>query len=611
MADPSDGIGGPKALGKGGDILLQNDRVKFVITQGGTSMGPSLYGGSIIDADLNRGPGYTGGRGNDRLAEAFPTVNMNVPLALEPETVFIVNDGSDGNAAVVRVQAQSEPFITLLGGLWAFIGAPDFWMTTDYILEPGTNYVLMRTTAHMSEEVPASPTVLTYEPEMPLLDYAIETGMSFGDFYLQGGDVNVFSPSIGFWENGAVYEARDAGRNTFLEPFELDFVGGVTDGVSYGLASLSGPVYVPLFTSSQTAAFGVGVEGDADAWGNDRFGPTEAFTYERVLVVGDGDMGGVVNGILDARGTTSGSVMGHVHEEGSLEPLSGVFVFVYEPGAELPWSQFTTDVAWDDARRDGSFGGRLPVGDWELMVRRPGIGTGERIPVTVTADGEASVSLLAPRAGTVTFHVLDETGVSVPSKVSIFPATGEPVRDPVLGDGYISGNPETVAFNPFGSVDVVLPPGDYVAYATRGFEYELGVAEFSVSSGSHAAVEMQVWRSVDTSGWVSADFHVHAQPSHDSGVTPPDRVGTMLSEHVEFLVSTDHDYVTDYRPHIENMGVEPWISSAVGLETTTIEAGHFLGFPLVADHLDPHGGAFDWTGLTPDEMIDGDRRAHV
>lgn len=610
MEDRSDGIGGPKALARAGDILLENDEVRFVVTQGGTSMGPSLYGGSIIDADIHRGPGYTGGFGNDRLAETFPTVNMNVPLALEPESVTIVNDGSDGKAAVVRVTAEADPFITLLGGLWALIGAPDFSITTDYILEPGQSWVTMRTTAFMGtpDQLPTESELLEYEAEMPLLEYAIETGFSFGDFYLQGGDVNVFAPGIGFWENGAVYDARDAGRNTFNEPFELEFVGGVSDGVSYGLVSTSGPVYVPLFTSSQTAAFGVGLAGDPDQWGKDRFGPGTAYTYERIFLVGDGDMGSIVDGMLEARGTPSGSVSGFVLEEGTGTPLSDVHVFVYEPGAEAPWSQFSTDVGWADDRVDGNFGGQLPVGDWELMVRRPGIGSGERVPITVSAGGEVVLPLVAPRAGTVTFEVVDETGLPVPSKLSIFPSNGQPVRDPVLGDSYIAGAPEAVVFNPFGEIEVSLPPGDYVVYATRGFEYELGVAEFSVYSGSHDEQQLQVWHSVDTSGWISADFHVHAQPSHDSGVTPPERVATMVSEHVEFLVGTDHDYVTDYAPHIEGLGLERWIASAVGLETTTIEAGHFLGFPLVADHLDPSGGAFDWTGQTPDEMLDGLRK---
>ncbi len=605
MEDRSDGIGGPKALGRGGDILLENDKVRFVISAGGTSMGPALYGGTVLDADLNRGAGHTGGFGNDRLAEAFPTVNMNVPLAIDPEDVEIVSDGADGSAAVVRVTAEGEPFISLLGGLWAFIGAPDFSITTDYILEPGASWLTLRTTAYLAapEPLPSESVELSYEEDMPLLEYAIETGMVFGDFFLQGGDVDVFAPGIGFWENGAVYQARDEGRNTFSDPFALDFVGGTSDGVSYGLASASGPIYVPLFTSSQTAAFGVGLAGDAEQWGGDRFAPGSAFTYERVMLVGDGDMGSIVDGMLQARAEPYGELGGHVLEEGTSLPLSGVYVFVYEPGETKPWSQFTTDVGWADDRPDGNFGGMLPPGDWELMVRRPGIGNGERVPVTVEEGGSQQLVLLAPRAGTVSFQVVDESGMVVPSKISIFPRTGEPTRDPILGDGYIAGSPEAVVFNPFGEVELALPPGDYVAYATRGFEYELGQASFTVRSGSHDALQLQVWRSVDTTGWVSADFHVHSQASHDSGVTPPDRVGTMVSEHVEFVVGTDHDYVTDYRPYIEDLGLEPWISAAPGLETTTLEAGHFLGFPLVADHLDPSGGAFDWTDLTPDEMF--------
>jgi len=41
----------------------------------------------------------------------------------------------------------------------------------------------------------------------------------------------------------------------------------------------------------------------------------------------------------------------------------------------------------------------------------------------------------------------------------------------------------------------------------------------------------------------------------------------------------------------------------VGVETTTVEVGHFLGFPLQRDWLLDSGGAPDWTGMTPDEIL--------
>jgi hypothetical protein len=84
-----------------------------------------------------------------------------------------------------------------------------------------------------------------------------------------------------------------------------------------------------------------------------------------------------------------------------------------------------------------------------------------------------------------------------------------------------------------------------------------------------------------------------------------------VAEGVEFLSSTDHDTITDYGPPIVELGLENWLQSAVGLEVTTIEVGHYLGFPLVMDHLADQGGSFDWTGLTPIEMIDSLRELGV
>lgn len=603
----SHAVGGPKALAREGDILLENDRVRVAITQVGPSMGPSLFGGSLIDADLQRAAGGVGsGFGNDRLAELFPTVNMNVMYAMEGEgTVEILNDGSDGEAAVVRVMARHEPFLKLLSGLWAILEAPDFSIATDYVVEPGKPWVTLRTTAYFADwqSYPEEAELLGNTKDLPLLSYAVETGLSFGDFYLQGGNMDVFAPGIGFDENGAVYDAVAAGQNTFQTPFELDFVAGTADGISYGLAMVDGPVYVPLFTSSQTAAFGAGLDGVLPP--DERFPAGSAYTYERLFFIGRGDVGSVLDGILEARDTPRGRVEGYVVEEGSLQALSGVDVFVYARDAERPYSQWESDVGWEDPHVDGGFGGFLPVGSYDLLVHEQGVGAGPRVPIEVVEGGTIEgLTLLAPRAGHVDVSVIDESGLLVPSKITVHRDDGEPlVRDPVLGDGYVGGMPEAVVFNPFGATAFSLPPGEYVVYATRGPEYEFGQERISVSASAPVDIELQVIRSVDTSGWISADLHVHSDPSHDSGVSPEARIGTMASEHVEFLVTSDHDFVSDFRPVIEDLGMTPWVASLPGVEVTTVEAGHYLGFPVTHDHLAHAGGAFDWTDSTPDEML--------
>ena len=609
IADLGEVIGGPKSQARTGDFLLENDRIRIGIIGGRYSMGPGLFGGGLVDADLQRiGPEWTDGAGNDRLAEIFSTVNMNVIAAEEPAQVTLVSDGSDG-AATVRVEGSDVGFITLLEALWAFTGAPDYHLHTDYILEPAQNWVTMRTTAFFEDggDWPESGELVpgTEEP-VALLEMALETGLIFGDFYLQGGDVDLFLPGLGFDEKKVVYEAELEGRNTFHDPVQVDFVAGTAPGVSYGLATLDGDLYFPLFTSSQTAGFGAAIEGDPDE--AERFPAGTALSYERIFVVGQGDIGSVYDGILEARGIETGRVDGWVLDPDTLDGVSNIDVLVYEPGAEAPWSQWETDVALDDTDGDGSFGGTLPVGDWELQVHAKGRPLPDRVPVTVTAGGAIELALEAPVGTTVHLSIEDEQGRLVPGKVTVFRTDGEDVvRSSVLGDGYIAGDPESLIFLAHGTGEIELPPGRYEAVASRGPEYELDIVGFEVKAASPIDLPLQVVRSVETEGWISADFHVHAQPSHDSGVTPPMRVTTMVAEGVEYMVSTDHDYITDFDPTIEEMGLEPWINAAIGLEVTPVETGHYLGWPVVRDALAENGGAPDWTGLEPDEILDSIR----
>ena len=159
-------------------------------------------------------PQYAGGKGRDQLAELFPTVNMNVAHPGEGD-VRILSDGADGGEAVVRMQGPGEPFITLLGALWAIVRAPDFYLWSDVIARPGEDWFTIRTTITTGEGGgdPQDPGELAYQDEaFPLIDWAIESGIVVGDFYLQGGSVDVFAPGIGFDEDGAVFECSSAAR---------------------------------------------------------------------------------------------------------------------------------------------------------------------------------------------------------------------------------------------------------------------------------------------------------------------------------------------------------------------------------------------------------------
>jgi hypothetical protein len=83
---------------------------------------------------------------------------------------------------------------------------------------------------------------------------------------------------------------------------------------------------------------------------------------------------------------------------------------------------------------------------------------------------------------------------------------------------------------------------------------------------------------------------------------------TAAAEGVELAVSTDHDVETDYLPTIRSLDLAPFLATAVGAEITTLEQGHYLGFPLKYDELDvPSHGAHDWTCESGGQIIDAIR----
>ena len=94
-----------------------------------------------------------------------------------------------------------------------------------------------------------------------------------------------------------------------------------------------------------------------------------------------------------------------------------------------------------------------------------------------------------------------------------------------------------------------------------------------------------------------------------------------MGEGLEYAISTDHNFVVDYADTIAHLDLNQWVNSAIGLELTTLDRGHFNGFPLMAkpiplqgDERDKGGyvntiatrtyGSFEWGTKTPDDVFD-------
>jgi hypothetical protein len=191
---------------------------------------------------------------------------------------------------------------------------------------------------------------------------------------------------------------------------------------------------------------------------------------------------------------------------------------------------------------------------------------------------------LPPEAG-LSWDVRDaDSGEPIPCKLTLVGVSGTPrpqfTRNDIgrqEGDA-IAAHDRIMAASGVGVAHV--PLGTYDVYVSRGPEWELAVMRKLVVGPRGAQVVARLHHSVDTPGWISADFHVHAASSTDSRVPMHDRIYEFLSDGVEVITSTDHNVVTDYAPLIQELGVGRSITSIVGDEMTTGSWGHFGAWPL-------------------------------
>lgn len=178
-----------------------------------------------------------------------------------------------------------------------------------------------------------------------------------------------------------------------------------------------------------------------------------------------------------------------------------------------------------------------------------------------------------PRSVPLAFDVRDADGVPIPCKLTFIGQRGTPTPRFTVDDlGRDEGESLLVqnrVFSPRGSGALRVPPGSYDVNVSRGIEWDLFIARGLRVGRDGADLKARLRRVVDTRGWLSADFHVHASRSSDSHVPMRDRVYAFLSDGVELIVSTDHNIAADYAPIIRALGVQRHITSMVGDEVTT------------------------------------------
>lgn len=215
---------------------------------------------------------------------------------------------------------------------------------------------------------------------------------------------------------------------------------------------------------------------------------------------------------------------------------------------------------------------------------------------------------LEPEGG-LSFDVRDaRTGEPIPCKLTLVGVSG--TKDPELTRvdiGKPEGDKAIAAYNRVMSLSGVgaahVPFGTYDVTISRGPEWDIATLRKVKVGPAGAFVTARLTHVVDTTGWISADFHVHAARSTDSRVPMQHRIFEFVADDVQMIVATDHNVVSDYDPYIHELGAGAFITSAIGDELTTASWGHFGAFPLPADLERAGQGAVLVHGRRPDDFF--------
>ncbi|MHB8874386.1 MAG: carboxypeptidase regulatory-like domain-containing protein [Myxococcaceae bacterium] len=609
-------IGGQRALGEIGDYKISNGIVHAIVQNVGHSRGFGVFGGSLIDVDLVRGgksSAATGVAGNDYFTEMFPAFFLQ---AIEPQEVSIVEDA--GGAAVIRVTGRGANFLSLTKSINELvIGAGPLEYQVDYILEPGKQYVKIKTT-------------MTNVGKTGKINFQ---EFPFGYITLLGEGQKLFVPGK------AGYDMRFRLDDVYKQPSALNAIPGEVapmmttegDGVSYGVAAgklgagyLGGkPEYYPTAKADSLLIPLASGSFLATMWGKapSELAPGAKYTFVGYLAVGSGDVASVqkvIYGIDDDEGgrkpLATGTISGRVREQHSNTGLGGISVVLKDAKGLLVGSAKTLP--------NGQYSLQVPPGTYQALAsdstRSPGQSEGT---ATVEAGGSANLDLFLERPGYLSVSVHDPGGRPLPSKISVEAiydhAGAEPPREflydlkvgervrPSDMDPDLSDDPdsrrylERYFFAPNGTAGRAIKAGKYRVFASRGIEYDLASAEVELAAGEEKQLQLTLRQVVKTPGYVAADLHVHSVASVDSAMQLPERVASYAAEGIDYLTSTDHNYISDYAPAVEGLGLSDWLSTSVGLELTTLEMGHFNAFPLKVDPGSVTHGAVNPEGLTP------------
>lgn len=308
--------------------------------------------------------------------------------------------------------------------------------------------------------------------------------------------------------------------------------------------------------------------------------PGEEQQFAIAVAVGESPL--QVYGILASLGSKAGKIAGTAVNQSGV-PAVNAQILVEIQGKKLP--------AYPD--NQGNFQLQLPVGEYAAQVvdigREETVAT--RRSFTVDAGRNNRLDFKLPPASRIEFDIRNQARKGSPCKVQFIGVNG--TSTPYLGSPYRARGSDHQYHSYNGRFTQQLPPGTYLLRITRGPEFDMLEKTVEVQPGQLVKVSGTLQRTVDTRGWISTDYHAHSTPSGDNYCNTDDRIINLVTEHIEFAPTTEHNRIYDWQPHIERLGLTQHIKTIVGLEHTG-SGPHFNAFPLQHFPYQQDGGTPLW-----------------
>jgi hypothetical protein len=512
---------------RAGDFVLASSAgFALILEDEGVSDLYDRYGGRPVGIARVEGGALTDAGDFNEILFGFST------FLTRTESVSVISDGSDGDAAVVRVNGPLAPIdfagdlLDVLRGGNEFDGYPS---SMEYRIEPGADHIEV-------SMVVQNPGVRAQTARRVL----------FGIF--QANRMPLLSPTSGF-----------------------DDLSGDVDYVSF--ADLD-----ERTSWSLVAPMGAQLDAQLDISGVTVLAlPRQPIAgCERVTVsLGSIALGTGVNGAQDAavrlRGGSSRTVTGTVFEADGTTPVPGVHV--HSAVGSTYHSRTTTDSS-------GRYSMRVPNAEVSVTAWRRGSALSEEVRVPMSSS-TGNVEL--PAVGFIDVAAIVGDGPG-PVRVQVLPV-GEAVPFPPdsHGERGVTGGRVHVDFAATGSSSLPVAPGEYDVIVSRGYEYELFQQRVTVTAGARTAVNARLIHSVDTTGWMCADYHIHTTRSPDADDDGAEKVLGLVADGLELPVRSEHEYADDFQPTIARLGLTAWARGLAGEEITTWVWGHFGAFPMVVN----------------------------